>query len=423
MILKIFKQVICLVLILSTFTFSQSTDSLLSVDHLVETMLAENAMLKSYGNFAEASKQKIAQAGTLPDPKLTAGLLNLPTDSYVFDQEPMTQKMIGLNQSFPFFGKLGLKEDIAAKDYEINLKSYRNTELELIRNLESLYYKLFLNQKSISIMQKNKSLLSDFVKIATTKYSAGQGIQQDVLKSQVELLKIDKKLIELKQQKASIKSQINVLLNRTPQEFLGETKELQALSLKIRLDSLQVLALNNNPNLYGKKLMIDKSDLKYNLAKKEYWPDFGVTVNYGQRENRSDFLSGLVSINIPLYAGSKQSKMVQETALNKMAAKYAYSDAINQIRKNVKIIYDEIQKNKELLSLYQNGILPQAWQSLESAVAAYRTDKVDFITLLNNQLTLLTHELDYYKILMDYNTAISDLAFTCGVKQTELTTM
>jgi outer membrane protein TolC len=400
--------------------YAQQSESIISLDSLVNHMLKENQALGSKSSLTEALKQRITQMGALPDPKVTIGVVSLPLDTYKFNQEPMTQKMIGLNQVFPFFGKLSLKEDIAKKDYEIQKESLDDFKLNLIKNLEHLYYNLFFNYKSLEIMNENKTLLSDFVKIASTKYSTGQGIQQDVLKSQVELLKIGKKLIELNQNRESIISKINILLNRLPQEKLGKPQELTISNLLFNLDSLQKLAINNNPYLQAQKIKIEKSNIANSLAKSEYWPDFGVSVNYGRRVDRPDFISGLVSINIPLYAGSKQSKKVQESALLHKASKYAFNDVLNKIRNEVKIVSDEIQKNKDLLKLYQTGILPHAHQALESAIAAYRTDKVDFITLLNNQLTLLNHEIDYYKILSAYNSNISDMAFVCGVKTKEI---
>ncbi|MFC2088198.1 TolC family protein, partial [Calditrichota bacterium] len=419
--IKFLVQNVIITLIIYTFPiYAQQTDSVITLDRLVNTMLKENQALNSVSKSIEALKQKIPQMGTLPDPKLTIGVSNLPIDTYKFDQEPMTQKIIGITQSIPFLGKLGFREDIALKDYEIQNARLNNFELCLTKNMEHLYYQLYFNYKSLEIMNKNKNLLSDFVKIASTKYSTGKGIQQDVLKSQVELLKIDRKLIELNQKYESIESQINVLLNRLPQEKLGMPQELNIPSVRFNLDSLQNIAIINNPQLLAQKIKIDKSNLEYNLANREYWPDFGLTVNYGQRENHPDFISGLLSINIPLYAGSKQSKKVQEAALMHEAAKYSFNDAVNKMRNNVKVIADEIQKNKDLSDLYQNGILPQAQQALESAIAAYRTDKVDFITLLNNQLTLLNHEMEYYKILSDHNSNLSDLAFICGVRLQEI---
>src|SRR5450631_3133923 len=54
----------------------------------------------------EAARRRISQRSSLMDPMMMIGVQNLPTNSFSFNEEPMTSKMIGISQSFPFFGKL-----------------------------------------------------------------------------------------------------------------------------------------------------------------------------------------------------------------------------------------------------------------------------------------------------------------------------
>ena len=70
-----------------------------------------------------------------------------------------------------------------------------------------------------------------------------------------------------------------------------------------------------------------------------------------------------------------------------------YREVKNQVLFDIESTYTQIMKNKELKALYQTGIIPQAQQSLNSALTGYQVDKVDFITLLNNQMTLFNYEL------------------------------
>jgi cobalt-zinc-cadmium efflux system outer membrane protein len=395
--------------------FSQTAESPLSLDSLMHELLQNNPQFSAMERSVAADKEKIPQSGSLPDPQLNIGLLNLPTDTYDLNQEAMTQKMIGISQKFPFFGKLNKRELITEKNYHIGKQYLSDLKLNLINQLEKSYYTLYAVRKFIAIMEENHLLLKDFVTITAKKYSSGKGIYQDVLKSQLEVLKVEKKLIELTQDKMSVQAHINALLNRDQKSTLGIVPDLPIPDIQLTFEDFQQLALKYNPKISAGKIAIDKSQLAHQLARRDYWPDLMLGLNYGQRENRPDFISGVVSINLPLYAGSKQARKVEESKLILHSATDQLQSLKNEISLQVKTTIDKINENKQLLILYRDGILPQARQALTSAIAAYQTGKVDFITLLNNQVSLLNYELDYYRLIKDYNISISDLNRICSI--------
>ena len=89
---------------------------------------------------------------------------------------------------------------------------------------------------------------------------------------------------------------------------------------------------------------------------------------------------------------------------------------MNQIYFDLENTRSGIAKNSQLIKLYKTEVLPQAEQSVESALIGYRTDKIDFLTLINNQITQFNYELDYYRALSDYNKDIANLEFLTGTE-------
>jgi outer membrane protein TolC len=254
----------------------------------------------------------------------------------------------------------------------------------------------------------------------------GKGLQQDVLKAQVELSKMIDKLIQLDQKRAVKQAQINTIINQPVNSTLGKPKEPQFLNLARSLDSLRQVAAVNRPLLHGWESMRKQSDLKVDLAKKDYWPNIGVFVAYTQRDalqNGSpgyDFLSGGISLNLPIYSGSKQSKKVEETVYHKNMIDERYQQILNQLYFELENNYSSAEKNAKLVELFKTGIIPQASQSLESAMTGYQTDKVDFLTLINNQITLFNYEREYYRVLSEYNKDLARLEFITGTQFTDL---
>ena len=213
--------------------FSQVKEDVLILDQLIQSALENNPQLKSYNSAISADSARISQSGALPDPVLSLNLLNIPTNSFAFDQEPMTGKQIALRQLFPFPGKLSLKEDISSAGVSISTANFLEYQNKIIKDVKTGYFDLFFLDKSIEISKNNQQLLKEFTAIAESKYTVGMGLQQDVLKAQVELSKMIDKLIQLEQKRDVKQAQINTILNQPANKPLGKPEEPGFLITKV----------------------------------------------------------------------------------------------------------------------------------------------------------------------------------------------
>ncbi|MFQ6002628.1 MAG: TolC family protein [Candidatus Zixiibacteriota bacterium] len=411
-----------LVICVSFLTPMPSLAQKLVLDSLIAEALRANPDLRAAKLRYEAFEAKVPQAGSLPDPMFKAVASNLPVDSRSFDQTPMSGVELMLTQKIPFTGKLGLAQKTTRSLAQKTKQDYQSTKNFILSELKQNYYQLYLLQKSIEITQKNKLLIEDFARIATTKYSVGKGIQQDVLKAQVEVSKMIDKLISLEEMRKTVEAKINILLNRNPQDSLGEASDLTFREFTYSEEKLQNLAVENNPYLKGKEFLVNASVSAYDLARREYWPDFALSASYRIREEvkmdpvkGEDFFSASAAINIPLYFWSKQKKKVQEKALNLESSRQKYEDVRNNVKFRVSRLFYSLNKFKKEIELYQTAILPQARQSLESARSGYQVDKVDFLTLLSNQVTLFNYEIAYHQALSSYFQTIAKLEEMVGI--------
>jgi outer membrane protein TolC len=223
----------------------------LILNDLINIAMENNPQLQSLYSAIQADSAKIPQAGALPDPILSLNLLNLPTNSFAFDQEPMTGKQIALSQLFPFPGKLRLKEDISSEVATISAANYLEYRNQIIKDLKVGYYDLFFIDRSIEITDKNQQLLIQFADIAESKYTVGKGLQQDVLKAQVELSKMIDRLIQLKQKREVKQAHINTIINQPVNKILGKPEDPGFTSFAKTRDSLQIIAKLNRPLLIG----------------------------------------------------------------------------------------------------------------------------------------------------------------------------
>jgi cobalt-zinc-cadmium efflux system outer membrane protein len=393
----------------------------LVLDSLITEAIRANPDLQAAKLRYEAIEAKVPQAGSLPDPMFKAVASNLPVDSWSLDQSPMSGVELMLTQKIPFPGKLALTKKTTRSLAQKTRQDYHSTKNFILSELKQNYYQLYLLQKSIEITEKNKLLIEDFARVASTKYSVGKGIQQDVLKAQVEVSKMIDKLISLGEMRKIVRAKINILLNRNPQDSLGEASDLTFGKFTYSEEELQSLAVETNPYLKAKGFLVNASASAYDLARREYWPNFTFTASYRIRDEVKmdpvkgrDFFSASAAINVPLYFWSKQKKKVQEKALDLESSRQKYEQVKNNVKFMVSKSFYSLNKFKKEIELYQTAILPQARQSLESARSGYQVDKVDFLTLLFNQVTLFNYEIAYHQALSSYFKTIAKLEEMVG---------
>ena len=391
----------------------------LELKQLIADALNNNPELTAHQEGLKAYGERPAQEGALEDPRLTLGVMSLPVDTFDFNQEDMTTKQVELMQRLPFPGKLGLKKEMATKEYLAASQGVEEKKLEIIKKVKTLYFDFYFVNKALEVTEKNRELLGTLTKITETKYSVGEGIQQDVLKAQVELSKVVEESITLKQQKETIKAELNSLLNRLPQSPLPDPPEIEITPVSLSLEKLQEIALDKSPRLNRLAQMIEKNKVAYSLAKRDYYPDFDVAVSYGQRNDsrlvdRSDMVSASVSIPLPLWYKNKQDKKVEESHCSVNVAQAEHVAAKNEIFYRIQDLTAKEEKQKALIDLYKTGIIPQARQSLDSAIAGYRVNKVDFLTLLDNRMTLYNYEVFYHQTLADYEKNLAELEEVTG---------
>jgi len=419
------KKVVLITLSLLLFTLEAGATNKhaghfkLTLNKFIETAKKQNPNLLEAKNRINIYKQIPDQRSSWKDPMLTLGLANLPVDTFSFREQAMTQKQIQLTQEIPFPGKMDLRKEAANKDVSIAKWNLKELELNIIRQVKESFFELCFINSALDTTQQNKVLLKQFVTIAESKYSVGKGIQQDVLKAQVELSKIMDELIELRQLQANETAKLNTLMNRLPQKSIDIPHGLTQTDFKFNIKSLQDLAEKNRPFLQGIQSTINKFTITKKIAEREYYPNIQVGVRYGQRQDSAiqdhpDFVSGFIGINIPIWFATKQRKKVAEENYRILTAKDSYNAARNDVFLKIKLILDKEEKGQKLISLIKTGIIPQARQSLESALAAYSVDKIDFLTLIDNQVTLLKWEIKYHRQLTDYEQNLAALEHVVG---------
>ncbi|MEX2481969.1 MAG: TolC family protein [Gammaproteobacteria bacterium] len=396
----------------------------LLVDDAIAVAVRDNPDLAQTRSRYEALEAVPSQVGTLPDPTVSFGAMNFPTDTFRRSQEPMTQLQFGIRQEIPFPGKLGLRQEAAEFDAIAAARTVDEARLQLVRSVRTKWWETLYLDRALETVASNQDLLRQFVTVATTKYETGAGLQQDVLLAQLELSRLLEQEIRLVAMRQTQAIHLNILMDRLPEApvRLPETVS-KAMGDLPPPGVLYEIAVEKRPLLATMQSRIEAARSRLELAEREFYPDFGVAVTYGERAGdnppfmggaRADVLSLMLSARIPLYAGRKQSKGVAQRSSELRADEYALHDQLAQVREQIAGAVTDYEEARQRHRLYGTGIIPQARQTVESMLGGYQVGEVDFLNLVRSQITLLNYELEYWKSLVEAKAALARLAASVG---------
>jgi len=394
------------------------TTLVLNLADVVREALEKNPAVQSARHGVEAQKHKIPQAKSLPDPEASVGWMGNLTPFSLQEGDPSSYRSIGVMQSFPYPGKLKLRGDIATVEAQMVQWDYKTVSRRVAADVKAAYYEYFFDDKALEITRKDKDLLEKLSSISEARYRVGKAMQQDVLKSQVEVTLLLQKIIVLEQQRATAQAQLNTLLSRAPDSPLARPANVEAASLNESLENLYVAAEKQDPDLQRDQTVIKRNQLTMDLARKEYRPDFNVSYMFQQRSMLPDMNGMTFTVNVPVFYKTKQREQVKQAQEEVLSAERSRDDRVNEVHFELKQQYLAAQAAKQLLDLYSKAVVPQASLALESSMSAYEVGNVDFLTMLANFTTVLNYEIDYYRELADYQIALARMEPLVGMELT-----
>jgi outer membrane protein TolC len=405
--------------LMSSLNAQTVTPGPLDLGRLVQQVERENRELQMARRRWEAAAARPSQESAPPNPtvgfqSVSAGVLPLPGKSV--GEEPLAFVSPMFMQDLPFPGKLKLRGEIAQKEADAAGRLYEATRLEVINDLKMAFFELYRAEKSIETVEKNKQLLTQLAEIARARYEVGSGLQQDVLKAQLETTMLEERLTMFRQKRDSMKAKINQLRNEPPDAPLGAVGDLEPSQLRYSLDQLYAVTEEANPVLGSRRSMVDRDARKLDLAKKQYMPDFNVRVGYMYMGGFTNLWDMTLGAQVPLYFWKKERKGVEEASADLRGSTNDYEATVQSEFREVKDQYLAVTTADRLMRLYKEAVIPQASLTLESSLSAYRVGSLDFLTILNNWTIVLNFELQYYEQLAMREAALANLEKLTGLQ-------
>jgi cobalt-zinc-cadmium efflux system outer membrane protein len=388
----------------------------LTLDVALDEALRRNPELDALRAEFEAARHRPAQERFLAPPTFEAQIWQWPITTLNPANTNMYMFMVG--QDFPGFGKRRLRAAVAQKEVDLAANTIALRARDVIDRVKRTYAELFLTRKAIDIHLASVDLLRQFADISQAKYTTGRISQQDVLKAVVELSKLHDDLVTLDERAAIAEAQLNTLLDRAPDVRIGPLIEPRERVLLPAAVELQRLAVEHQPELRSWQLEIERAEAALALVQREHKPDFFAMGGYMLMPRDRDAWMAKLGITWPTapWSRGKLDAQKAEAAAAIEAARARRRSIENALRLAVQEAYVRVKAAEQRAALLRTTIVPQSEQTLEVSRAAYQTDRVDFLALLDNQRVLLDAQLDYYRALSDLEQALADLERAIGTE-------
>jgi outer membrane protein, heavy metal efflux system len=371
------------------------------LEALVSEALAKNPDVAASTATAEAAGFRIAPARTLPDPFLSFNYQNEGWAPSLGEQE-MTFLGAMFSQPLPWPGKLRLAGDEAtARAEEVKAGIVGRTRLAVEARVRRAYYDCLLARALLDTIEDRSRSWREISAVARERYAVGLGVQQDVLRAQVEVLRLDEARADQTAGLANRRAELNRMVGR-PQDASLETE--QRLDFRPEMPGVEALLISvrrKSPELAALSRGIEADQSRVELAKKEFLPDFVASGGPMYRGGLDPMWQVGLGITLPIHTGSRQKPRLAAAEAELRADGSRRASAALELEYRTRERFQNLEASLGVARLYRDGILPTDELSLESAIASYRTGRVPFITVLEALNTRYADRTLYLRRLAD----------------------
>ncbi|HVP63890.1 MAG TPA: TolC family protein [candidate division Zixibacteria bacterium] len=385
----------------------------LTLDDVVREVQLRNPALTSAQRAVEARKLAVGVAGALPDPTVTLAYMGSAWPFKTMENDPSSYRGVSAMQMLPLGGKRELRREMARKEVNASEADQLAVARRLTAEAKAAYYDYFYYDKALSITAANKARLQQLADISEARYRVGKAMQADVLRANLELTMLLQREVTLQQQREIAAAKLNTLMGRQPDVPLSPPAAIGREALPA-LAALTPVAEANDPMLKKEQSMIARNQMAIAMAQKEYTPDLSVGYMYQQRTGNPDMYGMQFTVNVPVFYRSKQRQAMEQAKLDLASSEQSREARKLELAYELKQSHATAVNAEKMLDLYDKAILPQAELALQSAQSSYSVGTSDFLTVITNFTTIHGYQLDYYRQLADYQTALARIEALTG---------
>jgi len=379
--------------------------------------LERDARLAGLAERRQALKDDAVAAAQLPDPQLRFGALNLPTDSFALDQEPMTQVQLGLRQQFPRGQTRGLSRDRAETLAAAEAARADARRREVVRVLRRAWIERASVEESLEILRDQQLWFAQLEESVTAAYAAGRRQQHDLLRIAMERDLLDEEAVRLRQSAMDRDAELSRWLG----EAAGQVDASRLPVLPMPPPDTVGESLARHPLIMAEFQQVEAGGIGVELARQAYRPAFAVDLAYGFRDGRDndgdsrpDFVSAMLTFELPLFPKRRQDRTLASASARELELRSGLKDRQRELKQQFDAATTDFRSFDERLALFGQRVMPAAEATVEATRQAYRNDVAPFDELVRAEKTLLDARTRLLRLRAGRLLAQADLLYLTG---------
>ena len=385
-------------------------DTLLALTHAESLALNEAPWLAHHRSNADAAAQRVVYEGRLPDPQLVLGAINVPTDTFKFDQDDMTMTMVGIRQSFPAGDTLALKSQRARKELT---REQANTEVErrkLLKQVRETWLELYFQQESLRLLQEALLLQRKQTDAAQNRYRAAIDTQQMSLRARQALARLNEREPMLKAQIARSRAHLRRWIGDAALQPLPN--ELPALP-----EPASDFTIAQHPEWLANDAMRDAAGIEADIARQEYKPAWMLDLSYGVRQpmpngtERANMVTAMVTLDLPVFRGKRQDPRLAEKLALENGTRYEAEDKRRELEAMYQSVLADYAAQTERAKIFEEQLMPAIRRESKTSLAGSARDRSD---IREAQMKAFEAEQEYTRVRVDRAKAQAELLYLTG---------
>jgi outer membrane protein, heavy metal efflux system len=369
-----------------------------------------------------AALERITRVGSLPDPRFTFAWYVRSVETRVGPME----RRYALHQALPWFGKLKLREDMAASAAESERQKVERVRLDLVRDVDRAWLDLHDLARSVAILRENLKLLGVWEGVVRARYAAATATHPDLIRIQIERSRQEDRLRGLADRRTVIVARLNAVLGRESDAVVPAAREIRTRELRGDASALKGELVLGNPELRALEHEARRHGHAADLAAKGFYPDVTLGVEYVEigdaimdtPEDGKDAIAAVVSVNVPLHRDRIRAA-VREARRRQRSALARRDDLQRRLEADLERALYDVREAERQIALYRETIIPKSREWTESSVALYQAGRVPLDALIEAWRSTLEFQVLLERAFVSREKGIVEIeAITGGAAET-----
>lgn len=314
-----------------------------------------------------AASERVVYEGQLPDPTLTLGAINVPTDSFSFKEDDMTMVGVGIRQAFPPGDTLAQRTRRAAAGVEREGARLEVARRKLIRDVRDAWLDVYAAEQTLRLHQAALNLARRDIEAAEARYRAAQETQRAVLQARSALARLHEREPMLHAQVKRARA--------TLARYIGDVADEPLANAWPTFADANNFDAPSHPEWRAAQAEAEATHAELRMANAESKPGYMIDVMYGVRQDRADMITAQIGIDLPLFRTKRQDRRIAERQALAQASELDAEDKRRELVAAYQSALAERAALAERVRIYENDLIPSLLREASVTLAGFARDQ------------------------------------------------